>query len=151
MADTPPAPPTSTFTQRLNRLHDISHPPGRPRPSLEDTAAGVSAASGTTISSSYFHKLLTGQQRNPSYNVLQALAKFYGVDPQYFFTDPPAAERTEAQLELALALQDDAIRHLTVRAAGLSTKSLRKLTDMVNLVRELEGLRDDRSPDDLPP
>lgn len=50
--------------------------------------------------------------------------------------------------ELAAALSDDKVREMALRAAGLSDRSLKAITDMINSARTVEGLPDDASPED---
>jgi hypothetical protein len=48
--------------------------------------------------------------------------------------------------ELAAALSDDKVREMALRAAGLSDRSLKAITDMIDSARTVEGLPDDASP-----
>jgi hypothetical protein len=61
------------------------------------------------------------------------------VSPSYFFDDEAAA-RIDAELALLVALRDGSVRHLALRAFGLSADSLATIARMVERVRELEGL-----------
>ena len=76
---------------------------------------------------------------NPTKRHLEALAGFFGVPPAYFF-DSAEAERIDAELALLTALRDAPVRQIAMRANGLSAKSLEAIADMVDRVRELEGL-----------
>jgi hypothetical protein len=44
--------------------------------------------------------------------------------------------------ELAAALSDDKVREMALRAAGLSDRSLRAITDMIDSARSVEGIPD---------
>jgi hypothetical protein len=44
--------------------------------------------------------------------------------------------------ELAAALSDDKVREMALRAAGLSDRSLKAITDMIDSARTVEGLCD---------
>jgi hypothetical protein len=61
------------------------------------------------------------------------------VPVNYFFNDE-VATRVNAELDLLVALRDGHIRQIALRAAGLSTESLRAIAEMVEHVRRLEGL-----------
>ena len=61
------------------------------------------------------------------------------MPPAYFFDDEVSA-RIEAELELALALRNPVLRQLAIRAAGLSHDSLVALAEMVERIRQLEGV-----------
>lgn len=47
--------------------------------------------------------------------------------------------------ELAAALSDDKVREMDLRAAGLSDRSLKAITDMIDSARTVEGLLDHTS------
>ena len=56
----------------------------------------------------------------------------------YFF-DETETERGAIPAEVAVVLQDDAVRDLAVRAAGLSEHSLKAISDMVDSARSLQS------------
>jgi hypothetical protein len=56
----------------------------------------------------------------------------------YFF-DEPETERGAIPAEVAVVLQDDAVRDLALRAAGLSEHSLKAISDMVDSARSLQA------------
>ena len=66
----------------------------------------------------------TGQRDNPTMKHLIAIARFFGVPPTYFFPDD-AVQHDAIPAELAAALSDDKVREMTLRAAGLSDRSLK--------------------------
>jgi transcriptional regulator with XRE-family HTH domain len=83
--------------------------------------------------------LRKGVRDNPTKRHLEALADFFGVAPAYFFDDA-AARRIDAELALLTAMRDTSVRQIALRASGLSPKSLDAIIEMVERVRELEGL-----------
>jgi transcriptional regulator with XRE-family HTH domain len=107
--------------------------------SFEDVAEAIRAKGGPTISATYLWQLRKGKRDNPTKRHLEALAGFFGVPPAYFFDDAEA-ERIDAQLALLDALRDAPVRQIALRASGLSPKSLETIAEMVDRVRELEGL-----------
>jgi hypothetical protein len=72
---------------------------------------------------------------------LIAIARFFGVSPTYFFPDD-AMHHDVVPAELTAALQDDKVREMALRAAGLSDRSLQAITDMISSARAFEGLPD---------
>jgi transcriptional regulator with XRE-family HTH domain len=108
---------------------------------FEEVAEAIKAQGGPTISATYLWQLRKGLRDNPTKRHLEALARFFGVPPAYFFDDAEA-ERIDAELALLAALRDASVRQIALRARGLSTKSLGAIRDMVDHVRELEGLPD---------
>lgn len=92
------------------------------------------------ISPTYLWQLRTGRRDNPTYDNLIWLSRFFGVSPTYFF---PESETSRGALpaEVLLALQDDAVRDIALRAAGLSEHSLKEISDMVTDARAREDSR----------
>lgn len=133
--------PGGTLAEKLNRLFRTVHPRGRGEYSHEEVVEGIRQRGGPAISHTYLWQLRKGLRTNPSLNVIEALASFFGVSPAYFFDDVAAA-RINAELDLLEAMRDAGVRHLALRASDLSPESLRAITDMVERVRELEGLSD---------
>lgn len=130
-----------TLASKLNHLFRTVRPPAGGEYSFEEVATAIQARGGPTISATYIWQLRKGLRDNPTKRHLEALAGFFGVPPAYFFDDA-AAERIDAELELLSALRDASVRRIALRAAGLSPKSLGAITEMVERVRELEGLPD---------
>src|SRR5919197_447545 len=132
--------PHRTLAEKLDRLFRAVHPPGGGEYTYREVAAALARTGRPTISASYVWHLRTGLRDNPTKRHLEALAEFFGVPPAYFFDDEASA-RIGAELELALALRDPVLRRMAVRASGLSHESLVALAEMVERVRQLEGVR----------
>lgn len=124
---------------KLNRLFRTVVPRGGGEYTFEEVAEAIRAKGGPTISATYLWQLRKGVRDNPTKRHLEALAAFFGVPPAYFF-DSGEAERIDAELDLLTALRDAPVRQIATRANGLSIKSLQAIADMVDRVRELEGL-----------
>jgi transcriptional regulator with XRE-family HTH domain len=107
--------------------------------SNDDVAAAILRDQGVMISASYLWYLRTGHRDNPTIRHLNALAAFFGVPTAYFFDDA-ASTRVEAELALAAAMRDVGVRTVALRANGLSTESLETIRDVIDRVRQLEGL-----------
>lgn len=86
--------------------------------------------------------------------MLEALADFFGVNPNFFF-NTEAADRIAAQLELYAAMRDTEVRQIALRAADLSPDSLRAIAEIIEHWRQLEGIpqgkREGRTPSTRPP
>lgn len=141
---------TRTLAAKLNRLFQTVHPAGRGEYSNEEVAAAIRHSGGPTISAAYLWLLRKGTRDNPTKKHLEALADFFGVPPAYFFDDA-AAEQIDAELDLLLALRDTPIRHIAMRAAGLSNESLTTIAEVIERVRQLEGLPEHSSGNTSPP
>lgn len=134
------------LSEKLNHLFHTIHPRDRGEYSNEDVAEAIRSRGGPTISATYLWQLRKGLRDNPTKKHLEALADFFGVSPAYFFDDAAAAQ-IKAELELLAALRDASVRDLALRAFGLSTESLTALAEMIERVRQLEGLPDTVSHD----
>jgi transcriptional regulator with XRE-family HTH domain len=130
-----------TLAEKIDRLFGTVHP-AKGEYSHEDVATAIREAGGPTISATYLWQLRKGLRDNPTKRHLEALAGFFGVSPAYFFDDE-AAQRIDAELDLLAAMRDASVRHVALRASGLSTESLQAIADMIERVRKLEGLPED--------
>lgn len=129
----------TSLAERIDHLFGRIHPRGRGEYSLEEVVAGMRQRRGVSITTAYLSQLRKGQRTNPSIQVLEALADFFGVSASYFF-DTAAAESIVAQVELYTALRDAEIRDLALRASDLSPASIRALAEIIEHWRQLEGL-----------
>ena len=131
---------------RVDHLFRTIKPRGAREYSFEEVAEAIRARGGPTISATYIWQLRRGLRNNPTMKHVEALAGFFGVPPAYFFDDD-TTHRIDAELALLTAVRDNSVRQIALRASGLSAKSLVAITEMVERVRELEGLPDLPSPD----
>lgn len=100
-----------------------------------EVAEGVAAAGGPKVTENYIWMLRAGRRSNPSTELLNALAAFFGVDHRYFTDDDIAAE-VDDQLELFAAIRVPQVADLTVRIAQLEPARLNLLAGMVELLHQ---------------
>lgn len=130
------------IAERLNRLFATVHPPGRGPYLLREVADAINAEAGErVISAAYLSMLRTGQRAEPSHSRLAAIARFFGVDVDYF-SDTATATATDQQLEFLAAMRDAGVRSVALRAQGLSEASLAAVRAVIENARRLEGLPD---------
>ncbi|MEV8070539.1 helix-turn-helix domain-containing protein [Streptomyces sp. NPDC085995] len=132
-----------SLADKLNHLFVHMKPAGRAPYSVEEVARAISA-DGIPISGSYLWLLRRGQRDNPTLRHLEGIARFFGVPPAYFFDDR-VAETVNEELALLAALRDAKVQRVALRTAGLSAKSLQSISEVIERVRELEGLSPDPS------
>ncbi len=133
--------PDGLLARRLDHLFRTVHPATRKGYTPAEVAAAMNKAAGARVTSgTYLWQLRTGRKDNPTYKVLMGLADFFGVSPTYFFEDG-AVERGVLPPEVVAALQDDAVRDIALRAAGLSEHSLQVIAETVSLARERDEAR----------
>jgi transcriptional regulator with XRE-family HTH domain len=140
-------PPQRTLADRLNHLFATVRGRGGREYSNDEVAAAITAKQGVSISGSYLWYLRTGARDNPTLKHLTALAEFFGVPPAYFF-DESIARQVDAELRVATAMRDAGVRDIALRATGLSAASLETISDLVERVRQLEGLPDETAKPD---
>ncbi|BCK54716.1 helix-turn-helix domain-containing protein [Nocardia wallacei] len=129
---------TADFAERLNKLFEMVHPPGR-KPHTNAEVSDILTAAGHPISKPYLSQLRSGRRKNPSPETVAALARFFKVDPAYF-TDDVYAAKIDHDLELLSRLRGYGLRRLSNRAFDLSEESLNLLTSMADKLRASEGL-----------
>ena len=101
---------------------------------------------GFTVTATTIWNIRTGKSENPSWRLIEGLAKAFGVSPLYFSAeaDETGAKQTQEELALLAALRDTSVRQLALRAQGMTDASLATLLELVERVRELEGLEASR-------
>lgn len=134
--DTPQA---RTLADKVDYLFRSVRRSSRREYSNEEVSAAIARDQNVSVSASYLWYLRTGQRDNPTFKHLNALAKFFGVPPAYFFDDATTSQ-VEAELALLTAMRDAGVRDVALRVSGLSARSLDAITDVITRVRELEGL-----------
>jgi ESX-1-secreted protein regulator len=128
------------LADRLDHLFRAVHPKDRGPYTGAEVAEAINRAAGASvISATYVWQLRTGRRDNPTKKHLSALAAFFGVSPVYFFDDAETGRDT-VPAELVTALKDDAVRDVALRAAGLSDRSLKAISDMIESARTVEGI-----------
>lgn len=129
---------SSGLADRLNRLFAKVHPTDRGPYSNEEVAQAI-RRNGGEISRAYIAYLRSGERKNPTMQHIEALAAFFGVKPSYFF-DEGVANSSDAELDLLIAMRNSGIRTIALRAAELSPTGLKALADIIERVRDLDGL-----------
>ncbi len=134
--DAPPGP--GRFAERLEYLFRTVHPKDRKPFTNVEVADAINRAAGEqVISQAYVWQLRKGKKDNPTRKHIAALAAFFGVSPMYFFDD---GEHEPLESEVKLAMKDDAVRDVALRAVGLSDQTLKAMQELIDRARILEGL-----------
>ncbi|GGS30784.1 MULTISPECIES: helix-turn-helix domain-containing protein [Actinokineospora] len=137
MSDGGPTP----LTSRLDRLFKISRPRGRQWSNAEVAAEVKKANPDLRVSGAYLSMLRTGKRTSPSTDLLVALARFFGVNPSYFFDDEDGqGERVRRQLEQLEMLRERGVVGIAQRAVGLPQANLDLIIAMLDQARRQQGL-----------
>jgi transcriptional regulator with XRE-family HTH domain len=91
------------------------------------------------VSATYLWQLRRGLRANPTKAHLEALARFFGVNPSYFFDETPGSE-IAVQLALLAAVRDPGVGEIALASSGLSPASLQAILGLVENARRLERL-----------
>lgn len=127
------------IAERLEELFARVTPLGRPY-SLREAADAINAKAGRTVMShQYLAQIRDGTRRKPSLEVLEALARFFGVKPAYFLDDE-VAERTAEELRAIGLLRDAGVRSVAFRAAGVPEDDLGMIVTLLDQMRDKNGL-----------
>lgn len=104
---------------RLNRLFQTVHPPGRgPYTNIE--VVTMLADQGLELSAAYLSQLRSGKRTRPSRATARVLATFFGIDPHYFLDDDsPYVRHLDAELNWRRVAQDPFVRDITTAILGL--------------------------------
>ena len=92
------------------------------------------ALSPTTVS-----RVVSGENTNPSVEIVNAFAKTFGVPFQYFDLTE-SAELAERRLKLDEALQASGVEGIALRSNGLTPEGLDLIKSLADRVRKMEGL-----------
>ena len=134
---------SATFAARLNHLFARVHPPSRGPFTSDEVAAEIG------VSSQAVRYWRQGKRVDPKMGSLQRLAQLFGVPVAYFFDDE-VADRLDVELDLLLAIRDQGVRRIALRAAGLSPASQHAVAEMLGQIRQLEGLPADVPDESVP-
>ncbi|MCU1641781.1 MAG: hypothetical protein JWN03_2056 [Nocardia sp.] len=136
------------FTSALNSLIGGMHPPvTRDGREVEIThralAEDIHSTTGVGLSANYLWKLRTGQTVNPSFETLEALRLYFGLDSLDPLTNPELAVARGRELALVNALKgkaDGAALELVLRD-GLAHGTVRAdtIAAMLDVLRRIES------------
>uniref|UniRef100_UPI003F495426 helix-turn-helix domain-containing protein n=1 Tax=Amycolatopsis sp. CA-151526 TaxID=3239921 RepID=UPI003F495426 len=134
-ADAAPAP---AFARKLSHLIATIHPPDRDRYSYRELAAGIKESTGMSVSAMHLNQLANGKKANPSLQLVQALATFFGVPLTYFADDQVTAE-IDAQLAQLARWRDTEARELAERIMTLNPRDRGTVGALVDSLEQYEA------------
>jgi transcriptional regulator with XRE-family HTH domain len=125
--------PVATFRDRLNRLFDEVHPPGRGPYSVAEVGRG------TGLSLSYLRYLRDGSRDNPTIRQVAALARFFRVPPGFFFADDPISTTADDLLALLASFARTPVREFAAQVPALSDAALGLLNQFAAMLALAQG------------
>ncbi len=124
----------SNITEKINFLFATKLSPNGDEYKYEEVARGT----GNTVSPSYVWNLRKGKKDNPSREKIEALAKFFGVTPAYFFGDEGAKKNYKVDKRIDRILEDPFVRDIALGALNLSDNAKELILTMVERAAELD-------------
>lgn len=124
------------FADRLNMLFENS--PRFGRPVTQAVVADGLAASGSRISRPYLSQLRRSRRKNPSAEVVAALAELFGVEDEFFYL-PISSAQAEPSAVID-GLEQPSLQRLLATVTGLSELSTGLVIDMAERLRRAEKL-----------
>lgn len=128
----------SELAAKLNRLFEsIPQPDGS---EYTNRAAAVALTdAGVSVSAQHLWHLRTGRADNPSFRLLDGIARLFGV-PITYFSDPEVEAQVSAELTTLAALRAAGVKSLLNRAQGVSPQNMRHIEGILDQIRKVEGL-----------
>ncbi len=114
------------FAAKLNRLFDEKRKPD----GTQYTQTEVAENTKGLLTRVYLWKLLSGRATNPSFRVIQVLAEFFGVDPNYFFDN----EEMKAALATESQERDTFIEQIALRSPELDDDAKQAVLHMIESI-----------------
>ncbi|WFB11005.1 helix-turn-helix transcriptional regulator [Streptomyces sp. LX-29] len=134
----------SPLAGRLNYLFANMHPPGAPYTNahVADEISHSDEYGGVSLTEQYLSMLRNGKRTNPSPDVLRALARFFAVPVGYLLGDlsPSQTERIEEEVRFLVAMRDQRVRGIALRAVGLPPEVQDSLTTIISQFRQQMNL-----------
>lgn len=124
-------PRDGTFAAKLDFLCRTIHPPNRGPYTLQELADAVGVSPG------YIHALRRGKKTQPTLEVIQKLADFFGIPAGAFFKNDEEAAEVAADVEVFMALRDAEVRNIALRAAEYAPEERQALTGIMDQVSRM--------------
>lgn len=135
-------PPLETLADKISWLMEHSNPGSRGPLSHQDVSYLMLEVAGEKYSPNAVWRLATGEQKNPGFRIIQALAKVFGVEPNFFFEsyDEEKLGLVEEQVKLLALLRDTKITSVQFRALmGMDAEGREMFADMIRRVAIAEA------------
>lgn len=124
------------FARKLNYLFQTVRKPDGSEYTEADVEVGT-AQQGERVTHNYIYRLRKGLSQNPSFTKIKALASFFGVSPNFFFTDDD--QTSEADTPSSRALHHLDLHSLALRAEKIDDEEIRGV--MLDMLTAIEQVR----------
>ena len=118
-----------TLSQKIDWLFDNIHRPDGKEYTYQEVE-NATRELGYPISAPYIWNLRKGKSDNPSWMVLQTLARFFGISVTYFYDESLNDEKLRmVKLEALMNLKD--VEEIAFRASKMTTHKRKTLLEMM--------------------
>ena len=142
-----------TFAEKLTWLFNTVYPRSQGRPYYAREVSEGIAEQGGSVSVNYLLALRNGTRGDPSLEVAEQIARFFGVSVAFFTGEADRAEpfdidEYQHKIGLMAALRDAGVEHIMARSAGLNPANLGFLSSVVEHLRAQQGLDSELPPEE---
>lgn len=123
-------PSSRTLADKVNWLFETAHPAGRGPYSDAEVVALIEKVTGERFSHTTIWKLRNGQSENPQKRLIEAMARTFGVRPDFFFGGPRPeipADLTEEEFEMLAMIRGTRITLAQLRPFLALSPEVRQL------------------------
>ena len=118
------------LAEKLNRLFEEKRKPDGSQYSQTEVIEGTNGV----LTRVYLWKLRTGRASNPGLHIVQAIAAFFGVDPNYFFGESNQLASTGALHET-----QPFVDQIALRAGELDEAGRKAVLNMIDYILTQKG------------
>jgi transcriptional regulator with XRE-family HTH domain len=130
-----------TIGQKLDLLFRTVTKPDGTEYNHREVAEGI----GNKASSAYLWRIRNDKPgaQKPGFEIIEALAEFFGVPTDYFSSNRPVTQEFEQDLELAAALRQAGVQRIALRSKELNEEGKKAVLEVIKHIRRAQGLDDE--------
>jgi len=127
-----------TIGQKLDLLFRTVTKPDGSEYNHREVAEGI----GNKASSAYLWRIRNDKPgaQKPGFEIIEALAEFFGVPTDYFSSNRPMTQEFEHDLELAAALRQAGVQRIALRSKDLNEEGKQAVLEVIKHIRRAQGL-----------
>lgn len=104
-----------------------------------ESAAAALSDRGIKVTGQHLWHLRSGRRDNPSFRLLEGIARLFGV-PIAYFSDTETERQVAEELELLAAVRQTGVKSLLARTQGVSPANVERVSEILEQIRQMEGL-----------
>ncbi|WP_226360994.1 helix-turn-helix domain-containing protein [Pseudonocardia sp. ICBG1142] len=128
----------SIFAERLDALITTQRPDGQVWTN-EEVSDGLRRIGGPSVSTAYVQQLRRGRRDKPSWPLVVALARLFGVPVGYFSGEDQESVISADDLRLLNAVRTPELRDLVQKLDGIGPQARQVIARLIDEVRLLDS------------